>query len=162
MKRPRPHIPLSVRVAVAERQVQCRPDLRLYWDLYRSRLTVPLPWPLKDRLHSLLYQLSQGETIKLHLDHRPPLILRMFDLSTGKYHPDANDPRHLEYITIDEHQQRTTGRKIGAEKTVTTKGSDIHLKAKFARLESSPKPKQKIPSRPFPQRKSPWPTRSKT
>ena len=43
------------------------------------------------------------------------------------------------------------GRKADAEKTVTTKGSDIWLKSKFNRLEGRTKqrPKAKIPSRPF-------------
>lgn len=72
------------------------------------------------------------------------------------YDPPQNDPDFIEALHTDCHQQRTTGRKPGAERTITTKGSDIYLKSKFARLEgrTKPRPKQKIP-----QRKNPWPKR---
>ena len=156
MKRVRPHIPLSVRVAVAERMARRRASEtfeRTYWRLYQSRLLVITPsnpWPLKDRLESLLYHLFGGE--KAHLDHDPALILRPFNAATGKYVPDANDPDYLIYRTVAEHLQKTVGRTVGAAKTVTTKGSDIGLKAKFARLERPAKHKKRIPSRPFPKK----------
>ncbi len=156
MKRSRPHIPLSVRVAVAERMVNMRAVATGEWayrNLYFSRILLTTPefkWPLKDRLESLLYHLFRDE--KTHLDHDPALILRPFDEVTGKYTPDANDVNHLIYRTVAEHLEKTIGRKIGAEKTVTTKGSDVGLKAKFARLERAPKFKKKIPSRPFPKK----------
>ena len=152
MKRVRPHIPLSVRVAVAERMVMWS-DNQTYWQLYQSRklLVSPAnPWPLKDRLESLLYHIFADE--KAHLDHSPALILRPFNAATGKYVPDANDPDYLIYRTVAEHLKKTIGRTVGAAKTVTTKGSDIGLKAKFARLERPAKHKKRIPSRPFPKK----------
>ena len=158
MKRPRPSIPLSVRVAVAERMawILSTKKTETYYKLYCSRLLIRgwpgHQWPLKDRLDSLLYHLFGKE--KAHLDHDPALILRPFNAVTGKYTPDANDARYLVYRTVQEHLQKTVGRKIGASKTVTTKGSDIHLKAKFARLEGKPRFKKKIPSRPFQKRKT--------
>jgi hypothetical protein len=156
MKRPRPHIPLSVRVAVAERMAVMKAIGASNWtytDLYFSRVILTTPdnkWPLKDRLESLLYHLFKDE--KAHLDHDPALVLRPFDEVTGKYTPDANDVNHLVYLTVAEHLQKTVGRTVGASKTVTTKGSDVGLKAKFARLERPTKFKKKIPSRPFPKK----------
>lgn len=99
----------------------------------------------------------------LQLDHDPALILRAFDPETGEYTPRANDHRHLLYRDVIDHLRKTIGRTPGAEKTVTTKGSDIWLKKKFARLEGRAKkrPKQKIPGRPFPKgRTFPKPSRS--
>jgi len=143
MKRPRPYIPLAVRVEVAERDV----PKGAWWELYslaveRGRLT------LGKRLMILLGHLPKGA----QLDHDPALILRPY--VDGFYSPLANDPAYLVYREKAEHQQKTTGRKPGAERTITTKGSDIGLKAKFAKLEkrtkASRRPKHKIPSRPFP------------
>lgn len=148
MKRPRPYIPLSVRVEVAERDCVKGP----WFPLYCSAVEVG-GMTLGRRLVILLGHLPKGS----ELDHDPALILREFDAATGKYTPDANDPAYLVYRDPDEHQQKTTGRRPGAERTITTKGSDIGLKAKFARLEARTKsrPKAKIPSR-----KNPWPKRS--
>jgi hypothetical protein len=82
------------------------------------------------------------------------LILRYKNHKTGGYRPDANDPRYLVYRLKPEHRKKTTGRKPDAERTVTTKGSDVWLAKKFRKLEKPQKPKQKIPSRPFPKRSS--------
>jgi hypothetical protein len=146
MKRPRPSIPLSVRVEVAERQTGLKwPDYREYG----ISLGGYLLW--------LLEHLPKGA----QLDHDPALILRHLDEETGKYDPDANDPAHLIYREPKDHLQKTIGRKADAEKTVTTKGSDIWLKSKFNRLEGRTKqrPKSKIPSRPFGKGR-PFPKRS--
>ncbi len=139
MKRPRPYVPLSVRVKVAERQIgKFRP---FYVNSDRERLSYFL---------RLL-----GNGAPMQLDHDPALILRKFSPRTGKYTPDANDPDFLVYREKADHLEKTVGRKAGAERTVTTKGSDIGLKAKFARLEGRTKqrPKMKIPSRPFPSKR---------
>lgn len=86
-------------------------------------------------------------------DHRPAIILRTVNAAGTDYEPAQNDPDFIEALHSDCHQERTTGRKPGAERTITTKGSDIGLKSKFARLEGRVKlrRKQKIP-----QRKNPW------
>lgn len=150
MKRPRPYIPLAARVEVAERDVV----KGLWWPLYLSAVGAG-KMTLGRRLGILLGHLPKG----VQLDHDPALILREFNERTGKYTPDANDPAHLIYRDPDDHLQKTTGRKPGALKTITTKGSDIGLKTKFARLERKArqtiKPKgfggkRSIPSRPFP------------
>jgi hypothetical protein len=149
MKRERPPMPpLSVRAAVADRQVrQMVPTLRIgwylgvHWDRYRAK-------QLAAALEILKFS-------KPCLDHDPALILREYDSTilrvADRYTPHAHDPDFLIYREKADHQQKTTGRKPGAERTVTTKGSDIWLKSKFARLEGRTKqrPKQKIRSRGF-------------
>jgi len=147
----RPHIPLTVRVAVAERQVRATGSI--FWPLYLSAMDkdsgLTEPWSLTRRLRVLLNELFADQPFQL--DHDPALVLRKFNRRTGKYTPDANNPDYLVYRTTADHQQKTTGRKPGALKTITTKGSDIGLKTKFARLErKTRKRKQKIASRPFP------------
>ena len=68
-------------------------------------------------------------------DHRPAIISRPVNAAGTDYDPPQLDPEHIEALHPECHQQRTTGRRPGAERTVTTKGSDIWLKTKFARLE---------------------------
>lgn len=150
----RPHIPLSVRVQVAERQCAVLNDT--FWKLYQSRVLLPTKYPLKDRLEALLYHLFGDE--KPHLDHDPALVLRTTKRNIwGEvlYYPIANDPNHLVYRTKLEHREKTIGRKQDAEKTVTTKGSDAWLAGKFRRL-SKPKRKSTLKSRPFPKAKRPF------
>lgn len=154
----RPYIPLSARVQVAERQV--RESGSLLWPLYSSGILhgkkLDKPWPLARRLRVLLGDLfPDGDH---QLDHDPALVLRRFNKRIGKYSPPANDPDYLVYRRKGDHLQKTTGRKPGAERTITTKGSDVGLKTKFARLEKKKgrkrtKPRRhaarKIQSRPF-------------
>lgn len=117
----------------------------------------PAPWSLYApgvRLRLVLHTLFGNAPVQL--DHDPALILRNHNRRTGKYTPDANDPDFLIYRLKDDHLQKTTGRKPGATRTVTTKGSDIGLKTKFAKLERPARRKQKIPGR-----KAPWPKKRK-
>lgn len=146
MKRPRPYIPVPVRVQVAQRQL--------------NELVLPVPRLTGERDGSYLGRLlnilkAAMRAERLQLDHDPALILRTYNEVANYYYPDANDPDHLIYREHEDHQQKTTGRKIGATKTVTTKGSDIWLKSKFNRLEgrTKKKRKQKIQSRPFTKQK---------
>lgn len=146
MKRPRPHISISVRVEVAE---NCVNRGEPWWPLYCSAVEVG-GMTLGRRLTILLGHLPKGAQI----DHDPALILRKFSPRTGLYEPGANDPAYLVYRAPDDHLQKTTGRKPGALRTVTSKGSDIGLKTKFARLErKKTKRKSSIPSRPFSKQK---------
>lgn len=62
-------------------------------------------------------------------DHQPALGLRHFDPATGKYSPDANDPRYIVPRLRADHKIKTNGR--GA----TTRGSDKGEIAKTRRLE---------------------------
>src|SRR5438105_5829488 len=98
----RPHIPLPVKVAVAERQmekaVKCLPTNEfgvVYRDDPKSKL--------KPRLDAVLFHLAilfGCEVKDLRLDHDPPLALRQFcPDGDGRaiYLPDANDPEYLNY-----------------------------------------------------------------
>jgi hypothetical protein len=146
-------------VQVAERQVQA--IHHRVWPIYIHAQKINA-WSLRHRLRVLLFSLF--EDVPYQLDHDPALVLRKFKRDLRKpqaawFTPNANDPDHLIYRTKDDHLQKTTGRKPGAARTVTTKGSDIGIKTKFARLErkarTTIKPKgfggtRKLPSRPFP------------
>lgn len=140
MKRQRPPMPsLSTRVQVAERQLSAFPVPMAF---YREMHFKGLGRRLKAILAGLGFE-------KPELHHSPALILRPYhpqrkDIA-ARYEPNANDPDSLVYLDAPDHQQRTTGRKPGAERTITTKGSDIGLKSKFARLEGRVKPKRKAP-----------------
>lgn len=156
-KRERPPMPpLAVRVQVAERQVRSAGGV---WkrDLHAA-------WPLAKRLFTLLEFLFP-DGAEVALDHDPALILRPYNPRikdvAKRYTPHAHDPAALIYREKADHGQKTTGRRPGAERTITTKGSDIGLKTKFARLErkkatGSPRNrkggrlKSKFGSRPFP------------
>ena len=88
-------------------------------------------------------------------DHRPAIIMRDVNCDGDDYLPPQNDPKYIDPLHKVCHLRRTVGRLPGAEKTVTTKGSDAWLAAKFRKLEGKNKPKRKqsIPSRPFPNRR---------
>lgn len=151
----RPYIPWKIRWKVAKRQLgETKPHvvgmLSASVGGYQERTEIAL--------RGLGF-------VKPQLDHDPALILRQqFKNGRGeiiRYVPDANNPNHLIYRESDKHLEKTIGRKAGAERTVTTKGSDIGIKAKFDRLEGRTKkrPKQKIRSRGFPkpkERRSRW------
>ena len=158
VKRIRPPMPpLAVRVEVAERQYAALTPFGnngVYIQIQRN-------WSLAYRLHWLLSRIFEdGENVAPHaLDHDPALILRPYNARikdvAARYTPHAHDPAALVYRAKADHQQKTTGRKPGAERTVTVKGSDVGLAAKFRRLErSKPKRKAKIVSR-----KQRWPKR---
>lgn len=159
MRRPRPYIPLDVRIKVAERQIQGAIAAGLvpsiWWPTYVSASPA---MTARERLIALVDRLAEALGDVLELDHDPALILRRFRPHKGRpeaswFTPNANDPDFLVYRVAGEHQQKTTGRKAGATHTVTTKGSDIWLKSKFNRLEGKTKrrPKQKIAAR-----RNPW------
>ena len=98
----------------------------------------------------------------VQFDHRPAIIMRMVNVDRTDYHPPQLDPEHIDGLHQKCHLKRTVGRAPDAEKTVTTKGSDVWLAKKFRKLEGCNKPakkasnlaltKRKIPSRPFPKR----------
>jgi hypothetical protein len=149
MRRPRPYISIATRILVAERQLFLQEG-----HLHRSPLLEKyrcLHIGKKDRLQWLLKVLFQDDVPQL--DHDPALILRPFNEETGKYDPDANDPEFLVWREKADHQEKTTGRRPGARCTITTKGSDIGLKTKFAKLERKPRLTPKIPSRGFQKQK---------
>ena len=80
---------------------------------------------------------------KIEYDHRPALVLRSVNVEKTDYHPPQNDPSFIEALHKLCHLKRTVGRIPGAEKTITVKGSDVWLAAKFRKLEGKNKPKRK-------------------
>jgi len=96
-----------------------------------------------------------GESLRkgsVHFDHRPPLEQRKINRQKTDFIPPQDNPQFLEAIDVPCHQFRTTGRKPGAEKTVTTLGSDVHVAAKLRRMSKPKKPTRPWPSRGIPSR----------
>lgn len=119
----RPHVPLHVRIAVANRQLG--PDR--YWPRIKGQRDT-------ERLRLMLLQLfPDGE--KYHLDHDPALTNRSFDPDTRKYVPDANDPKFLVYRTKAGHDIKTRVRGDGAQL------SDLALRRKQKRADEKRKRK---------------------
>jgi len=147
----RPHVPLAVKLAVLERQAftdrpfknEAERQLCRNWYQFCNKGK-----GMAARIELLLFLLFKGKPSQL--DHDPALVLRKYNKRTGKFTPAANDPTFLIYRLTPLHLQKTTGRKPGAERTVTAKGSDTWLAKKFRKLEKpAKKQKRKIPSRPF-------------
>jgi hypothetical protein len=117
-------------------------------------------------------------------DHDPALVNRDYDTEAGDFIPPQNDPKKITARRKAEHAKKNYGREPGAEKTVTTRGSDVGEAARMkdilasdaihqARLASKAgdytkaaellatgrarkkRPKRKIPSRPFARVKRP-------
>lgn len=149
----RPYIPLRVRSEVVRRMLLKKRD----WSKDQHERALWVFNHCGSDLARIEIGLSLLELVGAHLDHDPALELRKKRRIKGRlvYSPPANSPAHLVYRAEDDHHQKTFGRKPGASRTVTTKGSDVYLIAKFKRLEGKTKPrrKQKIPSRPFPKRR---------
>lgn len=89
---------------------------------------------------------------KIEYDHRPSIIMRAVNVDGTDYHPPQNDPAFIEALHAHCHLKRTVGRIPGAEQTITIKGSDAWLAAKFRKLEGKNKPRkrQTIAPRGFP------------
>lgn len=104
---------------------------------------------------------------RYEVDHRPPLCDRPYDTEANDFIPPQWSVEHLFLIEKAEHRRRTFGRQPGAEKTVTTRGSDVGERARTRRLRraqaaheramsekhqaaATTRPKRKLPSRPFP------------
>ena len=112
MKLPRPHIPIPTRIKVAQRQ------LRGFGanDALMQKAHSETPDIYLDRLLNGL-SLYMGGTLfqPLHLDHDPALCNRKYSYRTGRYKPDANDPRYLIYRTYADHDIKTRVRGDGAQ-----------------------------------------------
>lgn len=159
MTKKRPYIPLKIRLAVLERQAftdrmfeneEERQLAREWYELCCDEYTT------RGKISWLLNILFFG--MKAELDHDPALSLRK--RRNGRLVPAANNPRFLIYRTPDDHLQKTVGRKPGAERTVTAKGSDIWLNKKFRKLANPKESKSKMPPRPFAKSKRRIRTRS--
>lgn len=145
MAQRRAYVPILKRVLVARRQLAgfniaiMRPK-KMSLTVFHE--TVQLP----------ALQMAMGTTEPLEWEHEPALGLRAkrtMEDGSVVYSPGENDHRYINFKIASAHRQKTTGRKPGAAKTVTTKGSDIGLMKKFRKLEN-PRPKgPKMPNRGF-------------
>jgi len=124
MKLPRPYIPIPIRIKVARRQ------LRGFGasDALMTRAHGERPEVYLDRLLTGLSLYFENLFRPLQLDHDPALCNRKFSPRTGKYKPDANDPRFLIYRTKLDHDFKTRVRGDGAQL------SDLALRRKFKRI----------------------------
>ena len=128
---------------------------------------------------------ASGEVLtdarKVRFDHRPPLQDRPWNPDADDFDPPQNDPAYIEAIATEEHDRRTFG--PGGEKRITTRGSDLREAARTRALTEAeasfrarllakhsaagdpaprPKPKRRIPSRPFPKAHRPLRRRAPT
>lgn len=101
----RPYIPISVRVQVAQRQVDA------------LGVNTPTCSNQSILLRALLAVLFGDRKIELH--HRPALVNRRRYVRNGKvfYDPPANDSAHLVYLAEDDHDIETRVRGVGAQRS---------------------------------------------
>lgn len=111
MRLHRPHIPISVRAEVAERQLCAAGDF--------GKVSVAMHYDLPSgkRLANALRLLFGDHPCELH--HRPGLLNRHRYVRNGKtfYDPLANDPDHLVYLAVDDHDIETRVRGQGAQRS---------------------------------------------
>lgn len=133
MNRPRPYIPLAVRVQVAERMVR-KDDAAIA----ETFIIFARQHPQAECLGWLLMTLF-GED-RAHLDHAPPLRVRPYNPKiknfAARYTPNANDPAHLIYRTVHDHHIKTQVRGDGAQ-------FPDRVLIKRERRHENPKPKRK-------------------
>jgi len=124
------------------------------------------------------------DAANVQFDHNPALTNRPYDTIAGDFIPPQNDPNHICALDKHIHLQKTTGRAPGAERTVTTRGSDVgerartsdirarqavhdaRIAAKHGRHDEAAeilgrvkfKKKHTRPKQKIPQRKNPWGT----
>jgi hypothetical protein len=70
----------------------------------------------------------------IEFDHDPSLDKRDFDTVADDFIPPQHDPAKIVARRKGKHLEKTTGRKEGAEKTVTTRGSDIGERARARKI----------------------------
>ena len=72
--------------------------------------------PLSVKLDAALYALGL-EPGNVDWHHEPSLGIRPYDPETGKWIPDANDPRHIVPLAKDTHKTQTTVDRKAIDKT---------------------------------------------
>lgn len=171
----RPYVPLPVQLSVAARQfLAMKPKMDEKEFLRAADTYLGLGRSTQRRLKWLLAFMFP-DAPKVDLDHRPPLSHRHYNPRikdvAARFTPNANDPDYMEWIPRDAHQERTTGRKVGAARTVTTRGSDVGELARARKIakrhaefverravgKRKIEPKQTTAKRKIAARKNPWP-----
>lgn len=152
----RPHIPIPVRIVVAERQL----GLMVNGGIAIARM-LGAGMPNGYRLRVLIGQLKKHLGENLHLDHDPALAARRKIMRNGEivgYRPDANDPDHLIYREKAAHQIKTNVRgehgqhpdRVLIKKTRRLEEWEREIQRKRASVEKSQHPL-------FRSKKSTWP-----
>lgn len=67
----------------------------------------------------------EEEASTIQFDHDPALVTRDYDTAVGDFIPPQHDPAKIVARRRGNHGEKTFGRKEGAERTVTTRGSDV-------------------------------------
>lgn len=147
MRLPRPYIPQHIRILVAERQglANFGPTT---WSTILSNAPVK---PLEERLHWLLALLFH-DAWNAELHHRPALCNRPYNKRRKDYEPPANDPEHLVYLAIDDHDIETRVRGVGAQR------SDLAVRRYNKRVARNRAKREKRKRAHRPIRTSRWPT----
>jgi hypothetical protein len=73
----------------------------------------------------------------IEFDHYPALTNRDYDTDAGDFIPPQHDPNHIVPLRKQIHLQKTTGRAPGAERTVTTRGSDVGERSRTQDLRAN-------------------------
>ena len=74
---------------------------------------------------------------RYELDHDPALTNRPYDTKAGDFIPPQHDPDFIFLREAASHDEKTFGRKAGAAKTVTTRGSDVGERARTKDIRES-------------------------
>lgn len=73
----------------------------------------------------------------IQFDHSPALTNRQYDTDAGDFIPPQHDPKYIVPLLKENHLYKTVGRKPGAEKTVTTRGSDVGERSRVQDIRAS-------------------------
>jgi hypothetical protein len=106
---------------------------------------------LKTKLDAAIRQLGM-EPSEVEWDHNPALGLRLYNEKTGKYEPDANDPRFSTVMSKKAHALKTDG------PPATSAGGDKNRIAKVKRLSEATTGGGKKRAAPTKMRSRPFPT----
>lgn len=97
---------------------------------------------------------------KVEYHHEPPLAFRPYDPATGRWTPDANDPRYIVPMATEAHRARTPADTTAAAKVKrVTKAHETHLAVITAKQTGDDPPRDvkrvRIQSRGFDKRHQP-------
>ena len=102
---------------------------------YRKAIPVAIARAVFAR-HVLLYG-ALDMTKRYEIDHDPALTNRPYDTDAGDFIPPQHSLAHLVLREEADHDEKTFGRKAGAAKTVTTRGSDVGERARTRDIRKS-------------------------
>jgi hypothetical protein len=143
VKLPRPHVPLRVKIKVAEKQLVRSKNVLGLIDACSEGVRVEMA-----RGPYLILLLSKLGVGPWHLDHEPPLMLRR-RRRDGGYIPDANNPEFLIWRTKEDHRIKTFIRGDGAQLSDAGKRRKEIKKRKKATRPKRIWPYRPIQSRPM-------------